>query len=239
MASLDLSIVNIAFPALQRSFPHDPRAALAWVITGYSIVFGSLLVTAGRTADRLGSRRMFFAGLGVFSLGSALVRARTLGAPARRRPAHPGSRGRLPVARLPELAARRLPERPSLAGGGPVGRRRRAGRRHGTVPRRSGRDHGRLAVGLLHEPPDRRGGLAGRAPDPPEVSAQRRPGTPDYPGVRAGQRRPGGAGSGHLGGTDLGLVEPAGSSAASPPAPSSWALPSSTGRRIIPNPCST
>ena len=72
MASLDLSIVNIAFPAMQRSFPHDPRAALAWVITGYSIVFGSLLVTAGRTADRLGSRKLFFAGLGVFSLGSAL-----------------------------------------------------------------------------------------------------------------------------------------------------------------------
>jgi EmrB/QacA subfamily drug resistance transporter len=72
IASLDLSIVNIAFPAIQRSFPHDPRAALAWVITGYSIVFGSLLVTAGRTADRLGSRKLFFAGLGVFSLGSAL-----------------------------------------------------------------------------------------------------------------------------------------------------------------------
>jgi EmrB/QacA subfamily drug resistance transporter len=72
MASLDLSIVNIAFPAIQRSFPHDPRSALAWVITGYSIMFGSLLVTAGRTADRLGARRVFFAGLAVFSLGSAL-----------------------------------------------------------------------------------------------------------------------------------------------------------------------
>jgi EmrB/QacA subfamily drug resistance transporter len=72
MASLDLSIVNVAFPALEHSFPHDSRAALAWVITGYSIVFGSLLVTAGRTADRLGRRRLFFAGLGVFSLGSAL-----------------------------------------------------------------------------------------------------------------------------------------------------------------------
>jgi len=34
MASLDLSIVNVAFPALERSFPHDSRAALAWVITG-------------------------------------------------------------------------------------------------------------------------------------------------------------------------------------------------------------
>ena len=72
MASLDLSIVNVAFPALERSFPHDPRSSLAWILTAYSIVFGSLLVVAGRTADRLGSRRVFFAGLGVFTLGSAL-----------------------------------------------------------------------------------------------------------------------------------------------------------------------
>jgi len=72
MASLDLSIVNIAFPSLQHSFPHDSRAVLAWVITAYTIVFASLLVVAGRTADRLGRRRVFFAGLGVFTLGSGL-----------------------------------------------------------------------------------------------------------------------------------------------------------------------
>ncbi|HEY5097194.1 MAG TPA: DHA2 family efflux MFS transporter permease subunit [Acidimicrobiales bacterium] len=72
MASLDLSVVNVAFPALERSFPLESRATLAWVITGYGIVFGSLLVTAGRTADRLGSRRVFFAGLAIFCLGSAL-----------------------------------------------------------------------------------------------------------------------------------------------------------------------
>jgi EmrB/QacA subfamily drug resistance transporter len=72
MASLDLSIVNVTFPALERTFSHDSRASLAWVITGYSIVFGSLLVVAGRTADRLGSRRVFFVGLAVFCLGSAL-----------------------------------------------------------------------------------------------------------------------------------------------------------------------
>ena len=72
MASLDLSIVNVAFPALERAFPHDSRASLAWVITGYSIVFASLLVTAGRSADRLGRRRLFFIGLGVFTFGSAL-----------------------------------------------------------------------------------------------------------------------------------------------------------------------
>lgn len=72
MATLDLSIVNIAFPTLERSFPHDHASTLAWVITGYSIVFGALLVIAGRTADRIGARRVFFAGLLVFCLGSAL-----------------------------------------------------------------------------------------------------------------------------------------------------------------------
>jgi EmrB/QacA subfamily drug resistance transporter len=72
MASLDLSIVNIAFPALQHSFSHESRAVLAWVITAYTIVFASLLVIAGRTADRIGRRRVFFAGLAVFSVGSGL-----------------------------------------------------------------------------------------------------------------------------------------------------------------------
>jgi EmrB/QacA subfamily drug resistance transporter len=72
MATLDLSIVNIAFPTLERSFPHDHANTLAWIITGYSIVFGALLVIAGRTADRVGARRVFFAGLLVFCLGSAL-----------------------------------------------------------------------------------------------------------------------------------------------------------------------
>src|SRR5277367_5095095 len=72
MATLDLSIVNIAFPTLERSFPHDHANALAWVITGYSIVFGALLVIAGRTADRVGARRVFFAGLLVFCAGSVL-----------------------------------------------------------------------------------------------------------------------------------------------------------------------
>ena len=73
MASLDLSIVNVAFPALERAFRGQSPASLAWVITAYSIVFGSLLVVAGRTADRVGSRRVFFAGLATFCLGSAVA----------------------------------------------------------------------------------------------------------------------------------------------------------------------
>jgi EmrB/QacA subfamily drug resistance transporter len=72
IASLDLSIVNVAFPALERTFSHDRASTLAWVITGYGIVFGALLVIAGRTADRVGRRRIFFTGLAIFTMGSAL-----------------------------------------------------------------------------------------------------------------------------------------------------------------------
>ena len=72
MAALDLSIVNVAFPDLEASFPDASQAALAWVITGYSIVFGALLVTGGRTADRTGRRRTFLGGVAVFLVGSLL-----------------------------------------------------------------------------------------------------------------------------------------------------------------------
>lgn len=72
MAALDLSIVNVAFPALEASYPTASQAALAWVITAYSIVFGALLVAGGRTGDRLGRRRTFLAGIGVFLVGSLL-----------------------------------------------------------------------------------------------------------------------------------------------------------------------
>jgi len=75
LVSLDLSIVNVAFPALMGAFPDASRADLSWIVTAYSIVFGSLLVIGGRTGDRLGLRKVFFAGLGTFSLGSALCGA--------------------------------------------------------------------------------------------------------------------------------------------------------------------
>jgi EmrB/QacA subfamily drug resistance transporter len=72
MAALDLSIVNVAFPDLEQSYPEASQAALAWVITGYAIVFGALLVTGGRTADRTGRRRTFLGGVAVFLVGSLL-----------------------------------------------------------------------------------------------------------------------------------------------------------------------
>src|SRR5207249_1903271 len=75
MASLDLFIVNIAFPDLSRAFDDASLPDLSWVLNGYAIVFAALLVPAGRIADRVGRKRVFLLGLVVFSLASALCAA--------------------------------------------------------------------------------------------------------------------------------------------------------------------
>src|SRR5215212_10902230 len=72
MSSLDLFIVNIAFPDIQRDFGGASLASLSWILNAYAIVFAALLVPAGRSADRLGRRRSFLAGLTLFTAASAL-----------------------------------------------------------------------------------------------------------------------------------------------------------------------
>src|SRR4051812_34929513 len=72
MSSLDLFIVNIAFPDIQRDFAGSSLASLSWILNGYAIVFAALLVPFGRSADRLGRKRSFIAGLSLFTLASAL-----------------------------------------------------------------------------------------------------------------------------------------------------------------------
>ena len=67
MGSLDVFIVNVAFPAIQRDFPGTGLSALSWVLNGYAIVFAAFLVPAGRIADRIGHRRAFLIGLLVFT----------------------------------------------------------------------------------------------------------------------------------------------------------------------------
>lgn len=69
LASLDLFIVNLAFPELSRALDAAP-ASLSWVLNAYTIGFAALLTPAGRTADRIGRRRVFLAGLAVFTLAS-------------------------------------------------------------------------------------------------------------------------------------------------------------------------
>jgi EmrB/QacA subfamily drug resistance transporter len=71
IVGLDATIVNVALPAIQRSF-HSSLSGLQWTVDAYTLVLASLLMLAGSTADRLGRRRVFQAGLGLFSLGSLL-----------------------------------------------------------------------------------------------------------------------------------------------------------------------
>ena len=72
MVALDLSIVNVAFPSIRQSFPEVSTATLSWVLAAYSVVFGALLLGAGRIADRSGRRRIFLLGLLIFTAGSLL-----------------------------------------------------------------------------------------------------------------------------------------------------------------------
>ena len=75
MASLDLFIVNIAFPQIQRDFGGSSLASLSWVLNAYAIGYAALLVPAGRWADRAGRKRAFLAGLWLFSAASAACAA--------------------------------------------------------------------------------------------------------------------------------------------------------------------
>jgi EmrB/QacA subfamily drug resistance transporter len=71
MALLDLTIVNVALPTIQR----DLKASfsdLQWIVNGYAIALAVLLVTAGRLGDVFGRKRLFMIGLGLFSFGSLL-----------------------------------------------------------------------------------------------------------------------------------------------------------------------
>jgi len=72
MSSLDLFIVNLAFPYISRQYPGTSLSSLSWVLNAYTIVFAAVLVPAGRWADRVGRRRVFVAGLATFSAGSVL-----------------------------------------------------------------------------------------------------------------------------------------------------------------------
>jgi EmrB/QacA subfamily drug resistance transporter len=70
MSFLDATIVNIAFPSIRASFSSASLGDLSWVINAYNIVFASLLVPAGRLADRVGRKRVFLGGVLLFLAAS-------------------------------------------------------------------------------------------------------------------------------------------------------------------------
>jgi len=75
VASMDLFIVNIAFPSIERDFAGTSDATLSWVLSAYAIVTAALLIPAGRLADLLGRKRLFMGGLVTFVVASALCAA--------------------------------------------------------------------------------------------------------------------------------------------------------------------
>src|SRR3954471_23635404 len=71
MVVLDFFIVNVAMPAMQADL-HAGNAALEWVVAGYGLTFGTLLITAGRLGDAHGRRRLFALGLALFTVASGV-----------------------------------------------------------------------------------------------------------------------------------------------------------------------
>ena len=88
MVLLDVSIMNVALPSIERELAVAPATA-QWVVSGYALTLGLTLVPAGRLGDCLGRRRMFLIALAAFALTSALPTARRppgrAGGPAVRR----------------------------------------------------------------------------------------------------------------------------------------------------------
>jgi EmrB/QacA subfamily drug resistance transporter len=70
MAFVDATIVNIAFPSIERSFPRSSLSGLSWVLNAYNIVFAAVMIGAGRIADLIGRRRVFRVGLVIFTVAS-------------------------------------------------------------------------------------------------------------------------------------------------------------------------
>src|SRR4051794_21808167 len=71
VASLDVFIVNVAFPDIGHDFHGASLSNLTWILNGYTIVYAALLVPLGRLADRYGRKAGFVGGLSLFTLASA------------------------------------------------------------------------------------------------------------------------------------------------------------------------
>src|SRR2546421_5248215 len=69
MVVLDIAIVNVALPSIQKDLGFS-EGNLQWVISAYALLFGGFLLLGGRAADLLGRRRLFLAGIVLFTLAS-------------------------------------------------------------------------------------------------------------------------------------------------------------------------
>jgi EmrB/QacA subfamily drug resistance transporter len=70
MVVLDATIVNVAIPSIAKALKVSSSADLSWVVTGYTLTFGGFLLLGGKLADRIGRRRVFIFGAGLFAAAS-------------------------------------------------------------------------------------------------------------------------------------------------------------------------
>ena len=156
LVSLDTTMLYAAFGALRAGFPDASAADMSWVLNAYTVVYAAMLIPAGGLADTHGRKRVFLLGVTLFIAASALcglagnvgwlIAARVLQAvgAALLTPASLS----IVLAAFPQSRAR-----VTVSLWGAVGRLRRRGRAEPRLVHRA--DH-RLAVGLLHQPADRR-----------------------------------------------------------------------------------
>ena len=93
MVVLDATIVNVALPHVQHALGFS-GTGLEWVVNAYALTFGGLLLLGGRAGDILGRRRVFIAGIILFSVASLARRLRHQPGVAAGRPRRPGGRRR-------------------------------------------------------------------------------------------------------------------------------------------------
>ena len=156
MVVLDATIVNVALPHIQRALGFS-GTGLEWVVNAYALAFGGLLLLGGRAGDLLGRRRMFIAGLLLFSAASLAGGLRHLPGVAAGRPRGPGRRRRAGRADRAGADRHHLPRGPAAQPGDGRVRRDERRRRRGRPDRRRPADHLRvLAVGAVRQRADRR-----------------------------------------------------------------------------------
>ena len=86
MVVLDATVVNVALPSIQADLDFS-ASSLQWVVNAYTLAFGGFLLLGGRAADFIGRRRLFVAGVVVFTVASLLNGLATSSECAHRRPA--------------------------------------------------------------------------------------------------------------------------------------------------------
>src|SRR5262249_41511086 len=116
MAVLDMTVVNVSLPRIQAAL-HFSAAGLSWVLNAYTLALGGLLLLGGRAGDILGRRRVFAAGVGLFtaaSLAGGLARSAAWLVAARAAPGV-GAAGALPSP--PAVPSVTLPDGPGRGPG--------------------------------------------------------------------------------------------------------------------------